>query len=61
MGKPGTKKTGTMLKKNRRVNTSSKYNPVFGHYGFLKLKDQEKRIVVNNKVTITKGDLECTI
>ena len=60
MGKPGTREAGTVLKKDRRVNTSSKYNPVFGRYGFLKLKDQEKRIVVSDEVTITKGDSECT-
>ena len=62
-GKPGTGEAGTVLKKlqkDRRVDTGSKYSPVFGRYGFLELKDQGKRIAVGDEATVTKRNSERT-
>ena len=62
-GKPGTGEAGTVLKKlqkDRRVDTGSKYSPVFGRYGFLEFKDQGKRIAVGDEATVTKRNSERT-
>jgi hypothetical protein len=36
-----TREAGIVLKKDRRVNTGFKYNPVFRRYGFLEFKDKK--------------------
>lgn len=62
-GKPGTGEAGAVLKKlqkDRRVDAGAKYSPVFGRYGFLELRDQEKRIAVGDEVTVTARNSERT-
>jgi len=63
-GKPGTGEAGSILKKlqrDRRIDTGTKYSPVFGRYGFLEPKDEAKRVKVGDEVTVTKRNSARTV
>lgn len=63
-GKPGKWEAGSILKKlmkDRRVDGGTKYSPIFGRYGFLKIGiSGGPRIAVGDEVTVTKRNEERT-
>lgn len=62
-GKPGTGEAGTVLKKlmkDRRVDSGTKYCPVFGRYGFLTKEAEGRMIAIRDEATVTKRNPERT-
>lgn len=61
-GKPGSGKTGEVLKmlqKDRRVDKGKKYSAVFGRYGFL--KGEGGIVSLGNEVRVSKRNAERTV
>ncbi|KAI9717414.1 MAG: hypothetical protein M1812_004766 [Candelaria pacifica] len=62
-GKPGTGESGQVLKKlmkDRRVDTGTKYSPVFGRYGFLGMGTSGRAVAIGDNAIVTKRNLEKT-
>ena len=56
-GKPGTGASGEVLKrlqKDRRIDTGSKWSPVFGRYSFWDPKWSSQMVRVGDRVNVTK-------
>lgn len=64
-GRPGADEAGTILKKlmrDRRVDTGTKYSPIFGRYAFLNATETSvKTISLGDEVTVSKRNEERTI
>jgi uncharacterized protein YcbX len=63
-GKPGTNESGEVLKrlqKDRRIDTGSKYSPVFGRYGFWGNGNLGRVLKVGDEVTVTEVNKERTV
>lgn len=64
-GKPATGEMGNVLKKlmkDRRVDTGSKWSPVFGRYGFLAGgQDEHYTLSVGDEVHVTKRNIDRTV
>jgi uncharacterized protein YcbX len=62
-GKLGSGEAGSVLKKlmkDRRVDAGTKYNPVFGRYGFVGKGGAGKKVTVGDEVTVTIRNEERT-
>lgn len=62
-GKPGKGEAGSILKKlmkDRRVDSGTRYSPVFGRYGFLAKEMDGMKIAVGDEVMVTKKNAERT-
>jgi uncharacterized protein YcbX len=63
-GAPGTDESGTVLKKlqrDRRVDKGAKWSPCFGRYGFVARSDVGKKLVVGERVVVTRVNEERTV
>lgn len=63
-GKPGTGEDGSMLKKlskDRRVDSGTKYSPIFGRYAFLQTDELSKRTIrIGDEAKVSKTNSERT-
>jgi uncharacterized protein YcbX len=63
-GKPGTTEAGSMLKKlqkDRRVDSGSRWSPIFGRYGFLDKVAAGSRIGVGDEVKVLRKNRERSV
>jgi uncharacterized protein YcbX len=62
-GKPGEDERGKVLKKlmkDRRVDSGTKYSPVFGRYGFASPESVGRTVRIGDKVEIIKRNVQRT-
>jgi uncharacterized protein YcbX len=62
-GKPGEDERGKVLKKlmkDRRVDSGTKYSPVFGRYGFASPESAGRTVRIGDKVEIIKRNVQRT-
>ncbi|KAH8602019.1 hypothetical protein B0O99DRAFT_680170 [Bisporella sp. PMI_857] len=56
-----TKDVYKLLTKDRRVDTASKWSPVFGRYGFIDLKSEGREIGIGDELVVSRRNRERTV